>query len=218
LPFDGLPIYEGVKYIHVARDGRDACMSFHNHASSFTDQMLDRLDRVGLEEEVLRRPYPKPLADTAEHFHRWLTEAAVPGHEDGTPAMSFFHFEQSWWDARHRPNVLLVHYNDLKADLPGEMRRVADFLDIAMPADVWPDLVEAAGFDAMRRNGEALIGDLATVFRGGSSRFFHQGTNRRWLGVFREEDLATYDAKVAAKLSAECASWVANGRLGSQRG
>src|SRR5262245_12420434 len=31
LPFDALPVYRGVKFIHVARDGRDAAMSLHNH-------------------------------------------------------------------------------------------------------------------------------------------------------------------------------------------
>ena len=42
LPVDGLPIYDEVKYIHVARDGRDACMSFHNHGTGFTPEMLER--------------------------------------------------------------------------------------------------------------------------------------------------------------------------------
>ena len=35
LPFDALPVYEGVKFIHVGRDGRDAAMSFHNHFANF---------------------------------------------------------------------------------------------------------------------------------------------------------------------------------------
>ena len=35
LPYDALPIYEGVKVIHVARDGRDAAMSFHNHKVNY---------------------------------------------------------------------------------------------------------------------------------------------------------------------------------------
>src|SRR3712207_1978961 len=50
LPFDGLPIYDEVKYIHVARDGRDACMSFHNHALSYTAQMQEALEKSGLED------------------------------------------------------------------------------------------------------------------------------------------------------------------------
>ena len=58
LPFDGLPFYDDVKYIHVARDGRDACMSFHNHGRSFTDQMIDALNKSGLEDDTIGRPYP----------------------------------------------------------------------------------------------------------------------------------------------------------------
>jgi aryl sulfotransferase len=213
LPLDGLPIYDEVKYIHVARDGRDACMSFHNQVSGFTPQMLDALDRTGLEDDTIRRPYPRFTEDSARYFQRWLSEGVVPGHQDGTPTVSFFDFERSWWEQQHLSNLLLVHYNDLKADLPGEMRRVADFLGISVSPEVWPQLVEAARFEAMRRDGAVLMGSVAATFRGGSSRFFHKGTNERWRGIFREDDLLVYDAKVRAKLSPACARWVAHGRL-----
>ena len=216
LPADGLPLFDEVKYVHVARDGRDACLSFHNHGTGFTPEMLEGLDRAGLEDETIGRPYPRVPADPAEHFHRWLTQGAVPGHADGLPAMSFFRFERSWWGERHRPNVLLAHYNDLKADLEGEMRRVAHFLGIPVPADLWPGLVDAAGFGAMRRDGEALMGGVAAAFRGGGGRFFHAGTNGRWRGVFRDEDLALYEAKVGAELPPACARWVAGGRSGAE--
>src|SRR5258706_6023976 len=46
LPFDALPIYEGVKYIHVARDGRDAFISWHNHVSGFTPEAKMRIGAV----------------------------------------------------------------------------------------------------------------------------------------------------------------------------
>jgi aryl sulfotransferase len=126
--------------------------------------------------------------------------------------MSFFHFERTWWDERHRPNVLLVHYNDLQADLSGEMRRVADFLGISVPPDIWPELVQSAGFEAMRQDGEVLMGSVSTIFQDRAARFFHRGRHSRWRGVFREEDLALYDAKVEAELSPTCARWVAHGR------
>lgn len=216
LPFDGLPIYEEVKYIHVTRDGRDACMSFHNHSSGFTPQMLDALDRAGLNDDTIGRPYPRCAVDPARHFRRWLEEGAVPGDQDGSPSMSFFRFERSWWDQRHRANVLLVHYNDLKADLLGEMRRVSDFLGISVPSALWPELAEAAGFEAMRRDGAALMGKVAALFQEGSNRFFHKGTNQRWRGIFRKEDLELYDAKVRATFSPSCARWVANGRLSAE--
>ena len=157
--------------------------------------------------------YPRAVPDPAQYFHRWLTAGVVPGDEDGLPAMSFFHFERSWWDQQHRPNVLLVHYNDLKTDLSGEMLRVADFLDISVRPEVWPGLIEAAGFEAMHRDGETLMGQVAAIFQGGSSSFFHAGTNQRWRGIFRDEGLALYDAKVDRHFPPACARWVAGGRL-----
>lgn len=213
MPLDGLPFYDEVKYIHVARDGRDACMSFHNHATGFTDQMLRGLTKAGLEDETVARPYPEVIADAGEFFHRWITRGEVPGHEDGSPSMSFFHFERSWWEARDRPNVLLVHYNDLKADLAGEMRRIADFLGISVAPDVWPMLVEAAGFEAMRRDGDTLMAHVASIFKDGSKSFFFKGSNERWRGIVAEKDLALYEAKAMAMLSPACRRWVAQGRL-----
>jgi aryl sulfotransferase len=215
LPLDGLPLHDEVRYVHVARDGRDACISYHHHWSGLTAATLEALDRIGLEDETLGRLYPRAPADPAEHFHRWLTRGVIPGDEDGAPMMSFFHFERTWWEARHRPNVLLVHHGDLKADLPGEMRRVAEFLGISVASDRWPALVAAAGFAAMRRDGDALMGSVAVSFRGGGDRFFHQGTNGRWRGVFRTADLALYEAKLRAEFPPACARWLAHGRSGA---
>lgn len=210
VPPDGLPLHGEVRYIHVGRDGRDACMSFHHHAVGFAPQVLEMLDRQGLADETIAASYPRMPADPADHFHRWLTESAVPGDADGMPTMSFFHTEQSWWDLRHRENVLLVHYNDLARDLPGEMRRVAAFLGIEVPAGLWPAIVDAARFEAMRRDGAVLMGQTAGMFRDASAHFFHRGMNERWRGVFRKPDLALYDEKLAA-LPPECARWIMEG-------
>jgi aryl sulfotransferase len=164
IPLDGMPFYDEVKYIHLVRDGRDACMSFHNHVMEFTDVMLRLLDKSGLEDPAVARPYPRPLADPAQHFHRWISEGAVPGHEDGSPNMSFFEFEKTWWSARKQANVLLVHYNDLKSDLSGEMQRIAEFLGISVAPSLWADLVQAASFETMRRDGDVLMAKTASLF------------------------------------------------------
>ena len=205
LPLDSLPFYDEVKYIHVARDGRDACMSLHNHATGYTDEALARFDKIGVEDDSIGRPYPRPPADPADFFHHWVE--SVP------PNRPFLEFERSWWGARAMPNVLLVHYNDLKADLSGEMQRIANFLDITVAPEVWPKLVGAAGFEAMSRDGDTLLANLASTFQDGSRRFFFKGRNERWRGVFRDEDLAAYDAKVRLLLPLECARWVEQGRL-----
>lgn len=213
LPLDGLPLHDEVRFIHVARDGRDACLAYHHHWSGLSAATLEALDRTGLEDPALGRPFPRAPADPALHFHRWLTQGTIPGHDDGAPMASFFHFERTWWDARQRPNVLLVHYNDLKADLPGEMRRVAGFLGIEVAPALWPDLVAAGRFEAMRRDGDILMGSVASSFEGGAEHFFNRGTNGRWRGVFHEADLTLYDTKLATELPAPCARWIAHGRL-----
>ncbi len=211
LPFDGIPIFDEVSYIFVARDGRDALLSWHNFASGFPPEILDRLDQNGLGDELLRRPFPRPCKLPEDEFHRWLTESATPGARDGLPNVSFFHHSKSWWEQRNRPNVLLVHFNDLQRDLSEEMARVARFLGISPQAATMPALVEAAGFSAMRRDGRQLLSVLATQIDGGHTRFLSEGRNRKWKGRFRQEDLDLYQMKLGDLFPPDCARWIQNG-------
>jgi aryl sulfotransferase len=169
--------------------------------------MLARLDAAGAEDGI--GPYPRPLAGADAFFSRWLTQGVSP-ETDGLPLHSYFGFQRSWWLMRDCPNVLLVHYTDLKSDLAGVMRRVADFLAIEVPAGLWPALVEAAGFPAMRRVGDTLLGETGAAFRGGGDTFFHLGENGRWRGRFSASDLELYEARAAA-LSPECHRWLVAG-------
>lgn len=213
LPFDGLPIYDEVLHIHVARDGRDACLSYHNQITRFKPEVRAALDRIGLEDETIGRPYPEIPPDPAEYFRMWVS-GGVGGENSGTPFLSYFGLERSYWQERHRPNLLMVHYRDLKADLAGEMRRIARFLDIAVPESILLDLVKAATFEEMRRVGEVLMPRVLKTFEGGVDRFFHKGENDRWRGVLSEDDLALYERKVKASVSPACAAWLERGRLG----
>ena len=215
LPLDGLPLHDDVRYIHVARDGRDAVLSMHNHASGFREQVLAALDAAGLADETLARPYPRVPQDPADYFHQWLRIGAVAGQSDGYQQLSYFEFEKTYWAERQLPNLLLVHYNDLKSDLDGEMRRVAEFLDIPVDEKIWPLLVKAAGFDFMKREGAALMPGVSGMFVEGKDRFFNKGVNERWKNVLAADDLALYEAKLAAALPPDCIAWLARGRRGA---
>jgi aryl sulfotransferase len=215
LPADGLPLYDEVSYIHVARDGRDALMSMHNHFTGYSDAQYETFDRIGLEDPAVGRPYPRFPANPAHYFRIWVSTSAVPGHTEGTPGPSFFDLEASYWAERRRPNVLLVHYADLKADLDAEMRRISAFLDLAVDEAVWPSLVGAAGFESMRAAGGELMPQTQSMFSEGPQRFFHKGENGRWRDVLTDADLALYDAKVREKLSRGLAAWLESGRRGA---
>jgi len=211
LPFDALPHYAEVKYIHVARDGRDASMSFYNHKSNYTPETVARFHEISGEDPKFGdNDYPFVPTDPVQHFHDWLE-----GWEDdqGDPAAGYFPFERSFWEARHEPNVLLVHFNDLKADREGEMRRIARFLDIEIPEPIWPAIVEAAGFDAMKKKSSELMPGADGVWKGGGNTFLHKGTNNRWRDIYRAEDLAEYDRRVSTEFSPSLAAWCEHGRL-----
>ena len=211
-PLDAVPIHEEVRYIHVARDGRDACLSYHNHITGFTSATLARLNAVGHGDAQLNAPYPSVSKDPAEFFHLWLTTSLLEGATDGYLNVSYFDLENSYWAHRKLSNLLMVHYVDLKTNLEVEMRRVANFLEIEVRAKVWPALIQAASFATMKEQGEELIPNLAALFQEGSRRFFHKGQDGRWKGTFRERDLFTFEEKMS-RLPVNCRNWLTAGRL-----
>jgi aryl sulfotransferase len=213
LPFDAIPVYDDVKYIHVGRDGRDAVMSWHNHCCAMTDTILGLFDSIGAQDETIAQPYPRPARDARVFFDEWMAEGPDARLRDDYPAFRFFDVEKSYWEKRHEPNLLIVHYADMKAGLEGEMRRIADFLEIAVPEDLWPSLVDAATFDTMRKNGDALMPGASFAFDGGPSRFLFSGTNGRWRDALSADDVARYTARAKKELTPGLARWLENGRL-----
>lgn len=209
LPYDALPVYEGAKFIHVARDGRDAAMSLYNHFAQFTPAAHQMLHDVSRGDPKFGNPYPLPPREPGPYFHEWIQDGGAQGDEGA----GFFHVENSYWAARHEANMLLVHYNDLKNDRAGEMRRIADFLGIEIPAAQWPAIVEGASFEAMKSHADELIPQAQIMWEGGGNSFLNKGTNGRWREVAAKADLDRYDAKVKAEFSPALARWIEHGRL-----
>ena len=213
LPFDALPIYDEVNYIHIARGGLDACFSFHNHFLNFTPQFIGNMQRVAHEDADAGSSPPPPTPDDPRAFFlSWIErddDNVVP------VATALFDLERSYWTERQRENLLLVHYNDLKADLSGEMKRIAAFLGIETSAALWPELVEAATFEKMKSDGAALLPGIENAVRGGHQTFLNKGTNGRWRDVLTKEDVARYRERAAAELSPGLNDWLEHGRKGS---
>jgi aryl sulfotransferase len=197
-PADGIPIFDTASYIVVARDGRDAFVSFVNHRKNLRDDLIERLNTDAMAQSV--DPVVKFRGDIHGFFERWITDA---------PPLRYL---ASWWDLRDEPNVLLVHYNDLQADLEREMRRVAGFLDIDIPEALWPGVVERCTFERMREEAEK-IGNFQRLFEGGAESFLFKGANGRWRGVLTEGELQHYQDRVEELLTPEAAHWLEHGSL-----
>src|SRR6516225_3227490 len=75
LPFDALPIYDEVRYIHVARDGRDVCMSLLNHVSNMTTGHFDRIAENGRDGDTIERAMRESPREPREFFLYWNESA-----------------------------------------------------------------------------------------------------------------------------------------------
>jgi aryl sulfotransferase len=208
LPLDGLPYYEDAQYLVVVRDPRDVFMSLLNHWGSHTPEFYGMLNglpgRVG-------DAFPVFADDVAKTWRDWTTRGWFEWESDGYPYWSHLHHCKTWWEYRQLPNIRLVHYNDLLADLDGEMRGVAGWLDIEVPTERWPQVVDACTFDTVKRDPEKVVGDMSFAFQGGAQTFIHKGTNGRWRGVLTDADLELYEAAKARTLPPACAQWLERG-------
>ena len=208
LALDGFPFHPELKHIFVSRDGRDIAMSlwnnYHNYSPQFKQLLANYPDRVG-------DPFPPAGDDIHEFLDAWLARGWFDWEGDGYPYWSNLHCVKTWWEYRHLPNILFVHYSDLLRDRKGQIKRIADFLDI----DVTPEYLEKASreasFEAMKKKGDKDIPMAKVFFEGGSDIFIHKGTNGRWREVMTSGQLAQYDRRVEAQLTPECARWLEQG-------
>lgn len=190
-PADCIPWFPEAKYITVVRDGRDAFMSWCNHVSRM--KIIEQLN-ARAEQDGVTKLRPFDGVDYHAYFRQWLLDN------------NFFEIVASYWARRGEPNLLFVHYNDLKAHLEAQMRRVAEFLDIEIEAEQWPALVDRCTFEGMRK-ADRQIGSFE-AFEGGIDGFLFKGSNGRWRDVLDAEDLKAYQRRVAETLPADAARWV----------
>jgi aryl sulfotransferase len=203
LPVDALVFSPKAKYIYIGRDARDVFWSWHHHHSIFSDaayQMFNPPDRTWPE-------FPRVDPDIRRAFRDWLDR-------DGYPVYPFWSHIQSWWDIRRLPNVKLLHFNELRADLPGAIRDIAGYLDIAIDEAAFPNILEHCSLEFMRKCA-AKSSLLDVVFQGGGGNFINKGTNDRWKDVLSAVDIAKCDEEAAKHLSPDCAHWLKTGELTS---
>ncbi len=203
LPVDALVMSPKAKYLYIGRDGRDVAWSLHNHHVNANQAWYDALNKTP---GLVGPPIEPPTGDIRQYFLDWLDK-------DGHPFWPFWENVRTWWAIRDEPNVLMLHFAALKADMPREIRRIARFLGIEVPEDSWHQIFEHCSFDYMKKHA-AKSAPLGGVFwNGGAETFIHKGTNGRWRDVLTAEDNARYEARAMAELGEQCAQWLATGHL-----
>jgi aryl sulfotransferase len=198
LPLDALVFSPQAKYLYIARDGRDVAWSAHNHFTNVKPEFFALLNdtpgRVG-------PPMPQLPADTRAFYLEWI-------ERDGYPLWSFWENIRTWWNARHLPNVMLLHFADLKRDPEGQIREIAAFLGIQVADQNWSRIFAHCSFDYMKRHAEQVAPLGGVPWEGGAGTFINKGTNGRWRDILTAEDNRRYAELALDQLGPECAAWL----------
>lgn len=102
-PFSLLPpsvMEQGSKIVYVARNPRDVAVSFYHLNRLFASQGY--------------------IGDFTEYWEYFENDLA--------PWCPYWEHIKEGWEYRNHPNVLFMFYEDMNKDLPGTIRKVADFL------------------------------------------------------------------------------------------
>jgi aryl sulfotransferase len=208
-PLDGLPFDDRVTYVCVGRDPRDVGISLRNHLANVDPQAVRRIREAAHGPTAERLVRAGPLAEeTSERdwFRYWIRNE-TPITDDFRSLRFTMHHLSTFWEARHSANLVFLHYDDLKADLPAEMRRLARRLDITVPESAWPSLVHAARFESMRQDTR-LVPDARVGLWRENRRFFNRGVSGQWVGLLDEADQRDYAARVTELVAPDLVEWV----------
>ena len=204
LPVDALVFSPKAKYIYIGRDGRDVVWSMYNHHSQANDLWYHALNdtpgRVG-------PPIARPPASIRQYFQDWMDK-------DGEPFWPFWENIRTWWAVRDLPNVQFLHFANLKADMPGEIRRIAAFLGLTVDESKWNDIVRHCSFDYMKTHATPSVPAGGVFWEGGAETFIHKGTNGRWRDTLTKAESDAYELRAIKELGPDCARWLMTGEMG----
>jgi hypothetical protein len=119
------------RYIYVIRDGKDVAISLFYHLQK-------------------GRGYLLPFST---FFPSFLAGKVTSG--------SWFTHVAGWLANEHRLNVLVVHYEDLIANLEGEVRRVARFCNVPIVEAELPEILRHCSFEFMQEHESRFSPDGA---------------------------------------------------------
>ncbi len=197
-PLDGIPLDPRATYIVVGRHPLDLAVSLYHQGDNIDRERMAELTGV-----PMRARSPRPS------LHDWLvgwTTSETTAVEQPDSLVGVLHHLTDAW-TREEPNVVLVHYADLLADLEGEMRRLAGRLGIDVAETAWPGLVDAATFDRMRTRSAETVPNARGVLKD-PSKFFRRGRSGAGREVLTSAELAAYDERVRALAPADLVAWL----------
>lgn len=148
LPATAVPLVDDATYLAVFRDPCDVCVSAYHFVGGIINGVM-RFD-------------PTPA--------QWVDHFASPQCSVG----SWPEHTATWWEACKTAGRHAFFFEDMKRDLPGAVRRVAELTGVEADDALIDTVVERSGFAYMKAH-EPQFAPLAPVIRGERTRMMRSG-------------------------------------------
>ena len=63
---------------------------------------------------------------------------------------TFTNFVKNWWPHKDKKNVLMLHYSDMKRDHSGSVKKIHDFMGMALDDDQLNNVNRLTSFEYMK--------------------------------------------------------------------
>ena len=198
-PLDGVPFDPRATYLVVARHPLDTAVSLYPHSLNIDRARVREL--VGCETEDDRAP--------SQPLHEWLLgwidwDGDARQELDSLPGI-MWHLSDAW-SRRAVPNVQVVHYDELAADLEGLMRDLAARLGLVVAEARWRELVDAASFKHMRARARELIDPFGVLKD--PAAFFRRGRSGAASELLARDEMRRYHRHVAELAPPDLLEWL----------
>lgn len=162
----GNPVENPCKYIYIARNPKDVCVSYFHFES----------------DKSWAGNYKGPW----EHWLEMFLGGKVQRGDWADHVLS-------WWEHRDADNILFTRYEDLRERFEATVTRIAEFLDYPLPPELLATIKEKTSFQAMKQNDFSSMGDieeLTEFFRRGQvgswKDLFKEAQSEHFDAVYRE--------------------------------
>ncbi|CAF1439886.1 unnamed protein product [Didymodactylos carnosus] len=183
LPLNAIPYSPKARYVYVARNGMDAALSKWNHHNSLVAAAREKF-LVG------------PPVSFDVFWQGFCTSTG--------PYWDYFEHVNSWWKYRHVPNIYFLHFDDLKQDLPGSIRKLAAFCNLEVADEqTFQTIVDHCTFEYMKKHEDLFTPPVVPV-----GSFIHQGKTGRWATELSAEQKKEYDEVCKLKFPPDLVEWL----------
>nr|XP_006131364.1 sulfotransferase 6B1-like [Pelodiscus sinensis] len=163
LLYDDLPkaVFENkVKIVLVFRNPKDAAVSYYHFYNN--------------------NPGLPDISSWDEFFQKFMSGEVTWG--------SYYDHALSWNKHMDEENIMIITYEEMKENLHGGVKQIADFLGFSLPEEKIQSIAENATFESMSNKSQETHGKFAPML-------FRKGGIGDWKNLFTEAQSQKMDAK-----------------------